>query len=167
MIQEVQLLVSELRRITILWDELWLGTLNQHSSNISKVIAQLEHEVEKVEKNEMLSEDQKRNIIKEKHKTVLKPVSLMVRFHRAMPMSLLCPFCSDTNLQLSHCRNRNNESDRDVDDAITFALWKRSFKARSHTAIANCERVLDIEIGIAKMGTKVIFAIAIAISHCE
>ena len=75
MIQEVQLLVSELRRITILWDELWLGTLNQHSGNISKVIAQLEHEVEKVEKNDMLSEEQKKNIIKEKHKTVLKPVS--------------------------------------------------------------------------------------------
>ena len=78
MIQEVQLLVSELRRITVLWDELWLGTLNQHSGNISKVITQLEHEVEKVEKNDMLSEEQKKNIIKEKHKTVLKPVSMPV-----------------------------------------------------------------------------------------
>ncbi len=75
MIQEVQLLVSELRRITVLWDELWLGTLNQHSGNISKIIAQLEHEVEKVEKNDMLADEQKKNIIREKHKTVLKPVS--------------------------------------------------------------------------------------------
>ncbi len=74
MIQEVQLLVSELRRITILWDELWLGTLNQHSANINKLITQLDHEVEKVEKNDMLNEEQKKTIIREKHKTVLKPV---------------------------------------------------------------------------------------------
>ncbi len=38
-------------------------------------MAQLEHEVEKVEKNDMLSAEQKKNIIREKHRTVLKPVS--------------------------------------------------------------------------------------------
>lgn len=36
MIAEMQLLVQELRRITLLWDELWLGTLNQHHSDVNR-----------------------------------------------------------------------------------------------------------------------------------
>jgi len=35
MISEVQVLVSELRRVTLLWDELWLGTLVQRQTDIS------------------------------------------------------------------------------------------------------------------------------------
>ena len=35
-VRDVQLLVKELRRITLLWDELWLGTLNQHQQDITR-----------------------------------------------------------------------------------------------------------------------------------
>lgn len=38
MVDEVQLLVLELRRITLLWDELWLGTLNQHQHDVMRLV---------------------------------------------------------------------------------------------------------------------------------
>lgn len=35
-ISEVKTFVSELRRITLLWDELWLGTLTQHQADVGR-----------------------------------------------------------------------------------------------------------------------------------
>lgn len=75
MISEVTLLVHELRRITLLWDELWLGTLNQHHQDVTRRIGQLENEIKKVTNNSNLSKEEKMAIIREKHKTVMKPVS--------------------------------------------------------------------------------------------
>ena len=75
MISEVQLLVSELRRVTLLWEELWLGTLNQHHDDVTRRLNQLENEVKKVNNNMHLTRDERMTIIREKHNTVLKPVS--------------------------------------------------------------------------------------------
>ena len=75
MISEVQLLVNELRRITLLSDELWLGTLNSHHADVTRRLQQLEKEVKKVNTNSSLTNEEKQAIIREKHKTVIKPVS--------------------------------------------------------------------------------------------
>ena len=74
LISEVQALVSELRRVTLLWDELWLGTLNQHHADVTRRTTQLDNEIRRVVNNEDLSEEDKETIIMEKHKTILKPV---------------------------------------------------------------------------------------------
>jgi PI-3-kinase-related kinase SMG-1 len=74
-ISQVQLLVQELRRITLLWDELWLGTLVQHHAEISRRLQQLELEVLRVEDNASLSSADKDRLIAEKHRIILKPVS--------------------------------------------------------------------------------------------
>ena len=42
-VNDVQVLVRELRRITLLWDELWLGTLNQHQQDITKLVTLCVH----------------------------------------------------------------------------------------------------------------------------
>ncbi|XP_063243710.1 serine/threonine-protein kinase SMG1 isoform X2 [Bacillus rossius redtenbacheri] len=73
-ISQVQLLVQELRRITLLWDELWLGTLVQHHAEISRRLAQLDLEVAKVEDNPSLSSSEKDHLIAEKHRIILKPL---------------------------------------------------------------------------------------------
>lgn len=73
-ISQVQLLVKELRRITLLWDELWLGTLLQHSSEITKREQQLEYEIEKVMDNPHLSEEEKISLVAEKHRIIIKPI---------------------------------------------------------------------------------------------
>lgn len=73
MIGEVKQLVQELRRITLLWDELWLGTLNQQHQDVSRKLSQLDAEVKKVMANSSLTKDEKLAIIKEKHRTIMKP----------------------------------------------------------------------------------------------
>lgn len=77
MISEVQQLVQELRRITLLWDELWLGTLNQHHQDVVRRMSQLENEVKKVMNNSGLTKEERTAIIREKHRTILKPVSTL------------------------------------------------------------------------------------------
>ncbi|KAJ8319497.1 hypothetical protein KUTeg_004588 [Tegillarca granosa] len=73
MISEVKQLVQELRRITLLWDELWLGTLNQQHQDVTRKLSQLESEVKKVMNNSSLTKEEKLAIIKEKHRTIMKP----------------------------------------------------------------------------------------------
>ncbi|XP_062590366.1 serine/threonine-protein kinase SMG1-like isoform X1 [Saccostrea cucullata] len=73
MIREVKQLVHELRRITLLWDELWLGTLNQQHIDVTRKLQQLEAEVKKVMNNSSLTKDEKMAIIREKHRTIMKP----------------------------------------------------------------------------------------------
>ena len=75
MIRDVELLVGELHRITQLWDEQWLNTLGQHHHDVTRRLGQLENEVKKVNTNQSLTREEKTVIIREKHNTVLKPVS--------------------------------------------------------------------------------------------
>ncbi|XP_058794779.1 serine/threonine-protein kinase SMG1 [Phymastichus coffea] len=73
-VDQVKVLVKELRRITLLWDELWLATLYQHHSDISKRFEQLELEVQKVQDNIWLSNEEKETLIAEKHRIIMKPI---------------------------------------------------------------------------------------------
>lgn len=73
-ISQVQVLVKELRRITLLWDELWLGTLAQYQSEIVKRQQQLEQEIEKVNENPNLEKEEKISLIAEKHRIIIKPI---------------------------------------------------------------------------------------------
>lgn len=73
-IQQVKLLVKELQRINLLWDELCLGTLVQHHSDFTKRLSQLECEVGKVKNNAHLSAEDKEKLIKEKHRIIFEPV---------------------------------------------------------------------------------------------
>lgn len=66
--------MRELKRITLLWDELWLGTLLQHHAEISRRLGLLETEVAKVDANESLSTSEKDTLIAEKHRIILQPV---------------------------------------------------------------------------------------------
>ena len=81
MISEVQLFVGELRRITLLWDELWCGALSQLYQDVMRRLKQLENEMAKVSSNTMLSAEEAKAIIRKKHVTVLKPVSMTCLFN--------------------------------------------------------------------------------------
>lgn len=74
MISEVRILVSELRRITLLWDELWLGTLVQRQTDIGRRINQLEAELNKTEHHPHLTDAEKEHIAIEKYTILFKPV---------------------------------------------------------------------------------------------
>ncbi|XP_047656550.1 serine/threonine-protein kinase SMG1 isoform X1 [Tachysurus fulvidraco] len=74
MVQQVQMLVGELRRVTVLWDELWLGVLQQQHMHVLRRIQQLEDEVKRVQNNNTLRKEEKVAIMREKHSALMRPV---------------------------------------------------------------------------------------------
>ncbi|KAM3597338.1 uncharacterized protein V6R79_003264 [Siganus canaliculatus] len=74
MVFQVQQLVGELRRVTLLWDELWLGVLQQQHLHVLRRIQQLEDEVKRVQNNNTLRREEKLAIMREKHSALMRPV---------------------------------------------------------------------------------------------
>ena len=74
----MQTLVHELRRITVLWDELWYGTLTQHQSDLTRKCQQLNNEAARLNRNTSLSQSEKTELIKKKYEIIFKPVSIVV-----------------------------------------------------------------------------------------
>ncbi|CAG0894182.1 unnamed protein product [Cyprideis torosa] len=72
--EEVQVLIRELRRISVLWEELWLGTLQQIHGEVSRRIKLLEEEYEKLKKNQSLSRDERDSLMRAKHRILFAPV---------------------------------------------------------------------------------------------
>lgn len=75
---QVKVLVKELRRITLLWDELWLATLCQNHAEITKRFEQLEVEIQRVQDNAWLTSEEKEKLIVEKHRIILKPITFIL-----------------------------------------------------------------------------------------
>ena len=73
-VADVELVVRELRRITLLWDELWLGSLNQHYADIQKRLVSLNEEAKRLSANQSISHDQKTKMISDHQKAMMKPV---------------------------------------------------------------------------------------------
>nr|XP_027196397.1 serine/threonine-protein kinase SMG1-like [Dermatophagoides pteronyssinus] len=67
LIVQAKLFVHELRRITVLWDELWIGILQHGMNEMKKQVVALEKEIEKTRKNINLYEKEKILFIKEQH----------------------------------------------------------------------------------------------------
>ncbi|KOC68709.1 Serine/threonine-protein kinase SMG1 [Habropoda laboriosa] len=109
-IEQVKILVKELRRITLLWDELWLATLCQHHTEISKRFEQLEMEVQKVQDNAWLSAEEKDKLIAEKHRIILKPIVFILENLSAM---------TSVTAETPHERNFQEKFGPSIDEAIS------------------------------------------------
>ena len=77
LVSEVQGFVQELRRVTLLWEELWLGSLIQIHHDFEKRETQLNDEIKRVNSSSSLSNQEKTTLIREKHIALMKPVSRM------------------------------------------------------------------------------------------
>lgn len=86
-VQQVQLMVRELKRITLLWEELWLSSLSQVYSECAKRIAVLENDLAKLrgeEANAKQIDETKRNLLAEKYRVMVRPILfVMERLHEA------------------------------------------------------------------------------------
>ncbi|XP_058811557.1 serine/threonine-protein kinase Smg1 [Topomyia yanbarensis] len=71
-VKQVQVLVHELRRISLLWDELWVISLQQIYSEYTKRFTSFENELQKVSENGHL--ENKKSLFIEKHKLLLRPL---------------------------------------------------------------------------------------------
>ena len=79
LITELQGFVQELRRITVLWEELWHGSLIQTHHDVMRRQHQLEEEIKRVNSNPTLANPQKVALIREKHLAIMKPVSSLYK----------------------------------------------------------------------------------------
>lgn len=70
-----------MRRITLLWDELWLGALTQHYSDMARRINQLSVEIARVDANRHLTDVEKDSLVIEKYSVLLRPVRTKFRAH--------------------------------------------------------------------------------------
>ncbi|XP_067088604.1 serine/threonine-protein kinase SMG1 isoform X1 [Osmerus mordax] len=84
MVLQVQMLVGELRRVTLLWDELWLGVLQQQHMHVLRRVQQLEDEVKRVQSNNTLRKEEKMAIMREKHSALMRPVVFALEHVRSI-----------------------------------------------------------------------------------
>ncbi|KAK1344851.1 hypothetical protein QTO34_013555 [Cnephaeus nilssonii] len=87
MVLQVQMLVAELRRVTVLWDELWLGVLLQQHMYVLRRIQQLEDEVKRVQNKQHLTQllrEEKIAIMREKHTALMKPIVFALEHVRSI-----------------------------------------------------------------------------------
>ena len=73
-IEQVQVVVYELQRISLLWDELWLGTLQQYGNEINRRVKKMDDEVQRLSRNDTLTQEEKSRLVKEKYNIIFKPV---------------------------------------------------------------------------------------------
>ena len=80
MVKAVRDLVSELCRITLLWDEMWLAALMQRQGEVHRRLLQIEAETKRTFAihNQLLSMERKEAVMRQKYVATMKPVSLCV-----------------------------------------------------------------------------------------
>jgi len=76
---QVKLFVHELRRVTVLWDELWLGTMAQLQEEISRRVDALKDELHRLESMTHLTKEEKEYLIKEKQDVLFKSVNFKIK----------------------------------------------------------------------------------------
>ncbi|KAF0699874.1 Aste57867_9584 [Aphanomyces stellatus] len=76
LVAQVRQLITEFRRISVLWDEAWLTLLTKLASDVARRSHTLEKEAARVEKNTFLSRSDKLALAQRKFVAIMKPVLL-------------------------------------------------------------------------------------------
>lgn len=78
LVQQTTVFITELKRIILLWNELWVSVLINHSSEMKKQMNIMEQEVMKINKNTKLTKEQIHNLLLERHALVFKKIILIL-----------------------------------------------------------------------------------------
>ncbi|XP_071733671.1 uncharacterized protein [Rutidosis leptorrhynchoides] len=74
LVQDVQLMIKELENVTILWEELWLSTLQDLHSDVNGRINLLKEEASRIAENATLSHTEKNKINAAKYSAMMAPI---------------------------------------------------------------------------------------------
>ncbi|XP_065854905.1 uncharacterized protein [Euphorbia lathyris] len=74
LIQDVQLMINELGNVTVLWEELWLGTLQDLHADVMRRISVLKEEAARIAENATLSLSEKNKINAAKYSAMMAPI---------------------------------------------------------------------------------------------
>lgn len=155
-VQQVQLLVRELKRVTLLWDELWLVALAQVYAECSKRLANFQVELNKVADDFSV---EKTNLLIEKHRILMRPILfVMDRLHAITSerpetnneqifQEKFMTSIEDTILQLKKPFNRAQPSDAWLKFKNLYALLQQRAQKRT----ANSLKMIDISPVLAQM----------------
>ncbi|KAK4015632.1 hypothetical protein OUZ56_030607 [Daphnia magna] len=78
MVQDVRLLLTELRRLVLLWDELWVAVLQQIHPQVEQLLQKLQTQMQKLNKKTGLSETDKKELLQKHFIVLFKPVLLVL-----------------------------------------------------------------------------------------
>ncbi|XP_057992028.1 uncharacterized protein LOC110665069 isoform X4 [Hevea brasiliensis] len=74
LIQDVQLMINELGNVTVLWEELWLSTLQDLHADVMRRINVLKEEAARIAENATLSQSEKNKISAAKYSAMMAPI---------------------------------------------------------------------------------------------
>ncbi len=74
MMRDVRLLLTELRRLVLLWDELWVAVLQQLHPQVEQLLLKLQAQAQKLNKKTGLSEVDKKELLQKHFFVLFKPV---------------------------------------------------------------------------------------------
>ncbi|CAH0518949.1 unnamed protein product [Peronospora belbahrii] len=77
-VEGVRLLISELRRISILWDEAWISALMKLTADVARRTCTLEKEATRVDRNVSLSANEKAELAQRKMVAIMKPILVSI-----------------------------------------------------------------------------------------
>ena len=74
LVADVNIFVNELRRVSVLWDELWLSALTHYSGEVNRYLSMVEYERRRLDRNKSLTLNDKNIILAAKYSAYMKPV---------------------------------------------------------------------------------------------
>lgn len=74
MVHDVRLLLTELRRLVLLWDELWVAVLQQMHPQVEQLLLKLLSQAHKLNKKNGLNETDKKELLNKHFHVLFKPV---------------------------------------------------------------------------------------------
>lgn len=167
-VQQVQLLVCELKRVTLLWEELWLSSLTQVYSECLKRMTALESELSKMfdeDANREEIDETKRSLLTEKYRVIIRPILfVMERLHEVTSVK------AETSNELAFQERYTNAIDETINalkkplefDKITPNGWSKLkqlytiLQQRSQKRLSCLFKMGDISPVLAQMKNTVI-----------
>lgn len=74
MVHDVRLLLTELRRLVLLWDELWVAVLQQVHPQVEQLLQKFQIQSQKLDRKNGLDEEDKKQLLQKHFLVLFKPV---------------------------------------------------------------------------------------------
>ncbi|KAK6159421.1 hypothetical protein DH2020_006735 [Rehmannia glutinosa] len=78
LVQDAQLMIKELENVTVLWEELWLGTLHDLHADVMRRINLLKEEAARIAENTTLTHGEKNKINAAKYSAMMAPIVVVL-----------------------------------------------------------------------------------------
>ncbi|KAK4401593.1 Serine/threonine-protein kinase SMG1 [Sesamum angolense] len=78
LVQDAQLMIKELENVTVLWEELWLGTLQDLHADVMRRINLLKEEAARIAENSTLTHGEKNKINAAKYSAMMAPIVVVL-----------------------------------------------------------------------------------------